>query len=72
MNGNDKEYAIALFSLMLESDEADKVIPDIDLVDTSFKVNPEYIDYLSNAYLAKSERIESLRRVFGGQVCEYG
>ena len=41
MNGNGKEYAIALFSLMLESDEADKVITDIDLVDTLIKENPE-------------------------------
>ena len=71
MNGNDKEYAIALFSLMLESDEVDKVIPDIDLVDTLFKENPEYIDYLSNPSVPKSERIESLRSVFEGQVCDH-
>jgi F0F1-type ATP synthase delta subunit len=53
---------------MLESDEVDKVIHDIDLVDTLFKENPEYIDYLSNPSVPKSERIESLRSVFEGQV----
>ncbi len=70
MNGNGKEYAIALFSIMLESGESSTIIGDIDLVDSMFMENPDYIEYLINPSIPKSERIESLRSVFEGQVCD--
>ena len=70
MNGNGKEYAIALFSVMLETGTEDKVAGDLNFIDRTFKENPEYIDYLNNPSIPKSERIESLKSTFEDSVCE--
>ncbi|MBR1797117.1 MAG: ATP synthase F1 subunit delta [Clostridiales bacterium] len=70
MNGNGKEYAIALFSIMLESDPEGRIYEDLNLVDRSIKENPDYLEFLVNPAIPKSERIESLRGVFEGRVCE--
>lgn len=70
MNGNGKEYAIALFSVMLESGLEQEIFDDLNLIDRSVKENPEYIEFLINPSIPKSERLASLRSTFEGQVCD--
>lgn len=70
MNGGGKEYALALFSIMLENEHHDDIYNDIELVDAVFKENPEYIEFLINPSIPKSERVGDLRRVFEDKVCE--
>lgn len=70
MNGGGKEYALALFSIMLENDQPEQIYADIEFVDRVFKDNQEYIEFLVNPSISKSERIEDLRKAFEGQICE--
>lgn len=70
MNGSGKEYASALFSIILEGADAKDIYSDIETVDRLFRENPEYIDYLVNPSIPKSERINNLRQTFDGQVCD--
>lgn len=70
MNGNGKEYAIALFSIMLESDQDHQISKDLDMVYKTVKDNPEYVEFLINPSIPKSERIRSLQEVFEGNVCD--
>ena len=70
MRGNGKEYAIALFSLALESEEHAQIYGDMEYLKELINENPEYIDYLVNSSIPKSERVNNLREVFEGRVCD--
>lgn len=70
MNGGGKEYAVALFSLMLENGDQETIYSDLMFVEKTFKENPEYIEFLINPSIMKSERIDALQKVFEDQVSE--
>ena len=70
MNGNGKEYAIAMFAIMLEDENPERIYNDIIEVDKSFKDNPEYLEFLINPSIPKSERMESIKAVFEQRVCD--
>ena len=70
MRGNGKEYAVALFSIALESDDHANIYSDMETVEALIKENPEYIDYLINSSIPKSERVNNLRETFEGRVCD--
>lgn len=70
MRGGGKEYALALFSIVLESREPAQIYSDMEMIEALIKENPEYIDYLVNSSIPKSERVNNLRQTFEGSVCE--
>ena len=70
MNGNAKEYALAMFAIALENESMAQVHDDLDVIREVIDENPEYIEYLVNPAVSKSERTNSLSAVFEGKVCE--
>ena len=70
MRGNGKEYAVALFSISLESEQHAQIYGDMEYLKELVNDNPEYIDYLVNSSIPKSERVNNLREVFEGRVCD--
>lgn len=70
MRGNGKEYAVALFSIALESEDQAQIYGDMEYLKELVNDNPEYIDYLVNSSIPKSERVNNLREVFEGRVCD--
>lgn len=70
MRGNGKEYAVALFSIALESGQHAQIYGDMEYLKELVNDNPEYIDYLVNSSIPKSERVNNLREVFEGRVCD--
>ncbi len=70
MNGNGKEYAMALFSLALENGTPDEVFNDLSMVRDLMEQNPEYPEFIINPAIPKSERIKSIKTVFEGRVCD--
>ena len=70
MRGNGKEYAVALFSIALESEQHAQIYDDMEYLKELVNDNPEYIDYLVNSSIPKSERVNNLREVFEGRVCD--
>ncbi|MCQ2465894.1 MAG: ATP synthase F1 subunit delta [Clostridia bacterium] len=70
MNGNAKEYALAIFAVALENDSVEQVHEDLLLVRDALVENPEYKDYLVNPAIPKSERMANLELVFSEQVCD--
>ncbi|MBR3532553.1 MAG: ATP synthase F1 subunit delta [Clostridiales bacterium] len=70
MNGGGREYAIALFEIMLENDHPEVISSDLDLVYKTINENPDYIEYLINPSVPKSERVQSINEAFEDQVCE--
>ena len=70
MRGNGKEYAVALFSIALESEQHAQIYGDMEYLKELVNDNPEYIDYLVNSSIPKSERVNNLREVFEGRVCD--
>lgn len=70
MRGNGKEYAVALFSIALESEAHAQIYGDMEYLKELVNDNPEYIDYLVNSSIPKSERVNNLREVFEGRVCD--
>lgn len=70
MNGNGKEYALAIFGIALEKDSLKEMSEDLNFVKDAIDENPEYLDYLVNPAIPKSERLNSISEVFSGRVCE--
>ena len=54
MRGNGKEYAVALFSISLESEQHAQIYGDMEYLKELVNDNPEYIDYLINSSIPKS------------------
>lgn len=70
MNGNGKEYALAMFAIALENDSMEEIHSDMVSLKQVIDENPEYLEYLVNPAVSKSERIENVAMVFEGRVCE--
>lgn len=70
MNGNGKEYALAMFGIALENDAMDAIYEDLKVVEEAIVKNPEYIEFLINPAIPKSERLKSIADVFEGRVVE--
>jgi ATP synthase F1 delta subunit len=54
----------------LETGDPQEIYRDIETVDGLIKENPEYVDYLVNPSIPKSERIKSISDTFEGRVCD--
>ena len=70
MNAGGKEYAMALFSIALENEKTDQVFSDLGFIGKLLRENPGYIDYLTDPGIPRSERAESLEKIFEDEVCE--
>lgn len=70
MRGGGKEYASALFSVALETGDPQEIYRDVETLDGLIKENPEYVDYLVNPSIPKSERVKSISDTFEGRVCD--
>lgn len=70
MSGNGKEYALAMFSIALENESMEEIHSDLNMVRDAIKENPEYLEFLLNPAVLKSERVASVAEVFEGRVCE--
>lgn len=69
MNGNAKEYALAVFAIALEEDSMTVIHDDLIMVKDAITENPGYMEYLVNPAIPKSERRENLKMVFESRVC---
>ena len=70
MNGNGKEYALALFAIALENDSLEQINDDLRTVNDAIKENPDYMGFLINPAIPKSERLQSISDVFEDRVDE--
>ena len=68
MNTTGREYALALFETAYESGNIDDIRNNIRSLKRLFKEMPEYIEFLSNPGIPKSERMDALREAFEGKV----
>ena len=68
MTATGNNYAEALFMLAREENLTDEFYDGLKLVEEVFKENTEYIRFLSNPSIPKSERITALKVVFDGKV----
>lgn len=64
MNGNGKEYALAIFSIALENDNLETVRSDLLLVRDAICDDPDYLGYLISPAVPKSERLLSIAEIF--------
>lgn len=70
MNGNAKEYALAIFAVALENDSMASIHDDLLMIRDVFEQNPDYIGFLVNPAVPKSERSESIKAAFEENVNE--
>lgn len=70
MNGNGKEYALAMFGIALEKETLDVMQEDLAMLKEAFTENPGYLEYLVNPAVKKSERLENIKTIFEERVCE--
>ena len=68
MTATGNNYAEALFMLAREENLIDEFYDGLKLVEEVFKENIEYIQFLSNPSISKSERITALKSVFEGKI----
>lgn len=68
MNTTGREYALALFETAYESGNIDDIRNNIRSLKRLFKEMPEYIEFLTNPGIPKSERMDALREAFEGKV----
>lgn len=68
MNTTGREYALALFETAYESGNIDDIRKNIRSLKRLFKEMPDYIEFLSNPGIPKSERMDALREAFEGKV----
>ncbi len=71
MTATGNNYAEALFMLAREENLIDEFYDGLKLVEEVFKENTEYIQFLSNPSIPKSERITALNTVFDGKIHEH-
>ena len=69
MTQTSKAYAIALFSLAVESGMQEETIQALDAIDALVKANPEYVSFLASPAIPRSERIQALEKAFAGKMC---
>ncbi|MCQ2532129.1 MAG: ATP synthase F1 subunit delta [Saccharofermentans sp.] len=70
MNGNAKEYALAMFAIALENNSIAEIHDDFLSLREAFDDNTGFMEYLINPAIPKSERFECLREVFESRVCD--
>ena len=70
MNGNGKEYALAMFAIAVENDSVASIHDDFLMLKEALANNPEYLEYLVNPAIPKSERLQNISDVFEGNVCD--
>ncbi|MCQ2516255.1 MAG: ATP synthase F1 subunit delta [Saccharofermentans sp.] len=70
MNGNGKEYALAMFGIALEKENLEVMQEDMQMLKEVLGENPGYLEYLVNPAVKKSERLENIKEVFEDKVCE--
>lgn len=70
MNGNAKEYALAVFALALEGNAMAEIHDDLIMIRDLLKENSGYMEYLVNPAIPKSERSKNLASIFENNVCE--
>ena len=70
MNGNAKEYALAMFAIALENDSMESIHSDFLVLREAFNENPGFAEYLINPAIPKSERVANIEEVFKDNVCE--
>ena len=68
MKTTGREYALALFETAYESGNIDDVRNNIRSLKRLLKEMPDYIEFLSNPGIPKSERMEALSEAFEGKV----
>ena len=71
MTGVGAEYAKALYSLAKEDNLTDRFLQELEVLDTAFTQEPEYLHLLSSPNLSKDERIGIIDTGFRGRVHPY-
>ena len=68
MSEKSLEYAKALFMLASEKELREDYKDGLETVDSVFKENPQYIDFLSTFSVPLSERLAALESAFGERI----
>ena len=63
-----REFGTALYQLAVEENASEKVFKDLELVSGVLSENPDFIRLLSNPRLGRSERAETVGKVFEGKI----
>ncbi len=71
MTATSNNFAEALFMLASEENAIDSFYTDLKLVNLVFTENTKYIYLLSAPSISKTERLDSIRAVFDGKLCEH-
>lgn len=71
MTSTAKEYAIALFSLAMESGTAAEISQGLKLIVDAFRETPELSLYLRSPAIPKAQRLETIDRAFSDAVPVY-
>ena len=61
-------YSDVMFELAEESGQLDEVLADLQAVGKSIRSEPEFLSLLVSANLKEEEKVQMVRRVFGGRV----
>jgi len=64
MMQTEREYAEALFTLALESEESEKYGEAVDLLYTVMQGNPEYVEFLASPAIPLAERCAAIDEAF--------
>jgi len=68
MTQTNREYAEALYELALGDQNLEEVSSALELVEQELDGNPGYQALLTSPAISRKDRLESLEKVFGGQV----
>lgn len=71
MTEQSREYGEGLYALCAEEALSGDVLEQLDVLNDSFKAQPDYLRLLSNMSLAREERLDILDRTLRGQVHPY-
>ena len=71
MTEQSREYGEGLYALCAEEALSGDVLEQLDVLNGSFKAQPDYLRLLSNMSLAREERLDILDRTLRGQVHPY-
>ena len=66
-----REYGDGLYALTQEEHIASDVLPQLEMLKSCFKEQPEFLKLLANMSLSKEERVGILDKAFRGQIHPY-
>lgn len=66
MTQTSKAYAIALFSLAIESGSQAETLDALDAIDRLIGANPEYVSLLASPAIPRAERIRAMETALSG------